>query len=282
MVRTVAREWCCSLTRMPDRSLIIATGAGLLLVDPDTGATRKEIDLGSSGWAAVAPANDAGHVLLGNFFTGEFVKLRLADGQVVARSSIKEKNSLSGIAQYAGRKVIRQGPGFGAGNPYEAIIESSEKAFMQRDLEGSIENIDEDYVLYDIKDEGPVARMRGKENVRKILGAFFSASDSWLDSEVDKWGLLDNILVQVEYDTYEDESGTRTIPTLVVFRAPRWQALARVALPSGRPLIRRRGPPPLALGDVDVQGTAENTARPGGRARSAGRRIRAEPEGHAA
>ncbi len=214
------------MTSLADGTLVIATGASLLLVNPETGDTEQEVRLESGGWAAVTPAIDAGHVLVGNFFTGEFVKLRLADGEVVARSSINEARSLSGIAQYGGRKIMRRGPGFGEGNRYEEVIESSERAFMLRDLEGSIANLDEDYVLYDIRDEGAVPRMQGRENVRKILGAFFSASDAWLDSSVDKLALLENLLVQVEYDTYKTDEGEKTVPTLVVFEhrnGKRWR-----------------------------------------------------------
>ena len=218
------------MTQMPDRTLVIATGASLLLMDPDDGRILKTVAIGSSGWAAVTPAIDAGHVLLGNFFTGEFIKLRLADETVVARATINEQRSLSGIAQYAGRKVVGLGPGFGQGNPYEQVIEKSEKAFMLRDLEGSIENLDEDYVLYDITEEGAAPRMRGRENVRKILGSFFSASDMWLDSEVDKWGLLDNLLVQVEYDTYKTDEGRADGADAGGLRASQRQTLARVAL----------------------------------------------------
>lgn len=214
------------MTQMPDRTLVIATGATLALLDPDSGELLDDIAIGSAGWAAVAPAIDAGHVLLGNFFTGEFVKLRLADGEIVARASIDEQNSLSGIVQYGGRRVLRRGPGFGRGNPYEAVIESSERAFMLRDLEGSIAALDDDYVLYDVTEQGAVPRMQGKENVRRILGGFFADSEAWLDSEVDKWGLIDNLLVQVEYDTYQTDAGPRRVPTLVVFEhrdGKRWR-----------------------------------------------------------
>lgn len=215
------------MTRMPDRTLVLATGSSLLLVDPDSGATTGTVPLGSGGWAAVNPSIDAGHVLVGNFFTGEFIKLRLADGEVVARNSINEARSLSGIVQYSGRKVLARGPGFGEGNPYEAVIDASETAFMQRNLEGAIASLDPDYVLYDIREEGAVPRMQGRENVRRILGGFFAASDAWVDSEVDKWGLLKNLLVQVEYDSYRNEDGSvRQVPTLVVFEhrnGKRWR-----------------------------------------------------------
>ena len=204
------------LIALPDGTLAAATGSSVMLIDPDTGDTLKQLDLSSAGWAAMSASIDEGHLLMGNFFTGEIIKLRLEDGEVVARNSINEQNSLSGIAQFPGLQR----------NPYEDIISSSEEAFMARDLEGAIANLDEDYVLYDIKDEGPVARMHGKEQVEAILGQFFATDTAWVDSEVDKWGLLDNILVQVEYDDFETEEGVQTIPTLVVFEhrdGKRWR-----------------------------------------------------------
>lgn len=90
------------MTGLPDGSLLIATGSSLMVVEPFSGETLKEIPLGSSGWAAITPSIDTGTVLVGNFFTGEFIKLRLEDGEVLARGTINEQNSLSGIAQYAG------------------------------------------------------------------------------------------------------------------------------------------------------------------------------------
>ncbi|MGI9330368.1 MAG: hypothetical protein ACR2QB_06580 [Gammaproteobacteria bacterium] len=89
---------------MPDGRLLVATGASLLIVDPDSGATLNELALGSSGWAALSPSIDAGQILLGNFFTGEFIRLRLDNGEVLARGTINEQKSLSGIAQYVGRR----------------------------------------------------------------------------------------------------------------------------------------------------------------------------------
>ncbi len=215
------------MSDLPDGTLILGTGASLLLMDPDTGDTIKTINMPDAGWAAVSPAVEEGHVLAGNFFTGEFVKLRLEDSRIVARGSIGEERSLSGIAQF---------PGFGSAiaaqherdrnNPYRAVIASSEAAFMQRDIEGAIANLDEDYVLYDIREDGAQARMRGKENVRAILGQFFELNKSWVDSEVERLTLIDNILVQVEYDSFQTPEGIKTVPTLVVFEhrnGKRWR-----------------------------------------------------------
>jgi hypothetical protein len=88
------------MTGMPDGRLLLSTGASLMVVEPFSGETLQDIGLGSSGWAAVTPSIEEDVVLVGNFFTGEFMKLRLGDSKVLARSTINEKNSLSGIAQY--------------------------------------------------------------------------------------------------------------------------------------------------------------------------------------
>lgn len=90
------------MSQMPEGELVIGTGGSVVFVDQHSGDITNEIEFDTPGWAAVAPSTDAGHLLLGNFFTGEFIKLRVADGEVVARNTIGENNSLSGIAQYPG------------------------------------------------------------------------------------------------------------------------------------------------------------------------------------
>ena len=112
-----------------------------------------------------------------------------------------------------------------SGSRYAPIIQSSEAAFMQRDVEGAIENLDPDYVLLDIKDEGAVERVRGIETVRSALGMMFE-SDVWIDSEVTRLALVDNTLVQIEHDTFKTDDGTKTVSTLVVFEhrnGKRWR-----------------------------------------------------------
>ncbi len=91
------------MAQMPNGDLIIGTGRQIVFLDQDSGEIIKEIGFDRSGWAAVAPSIDAGYVLLGNFFDGEFVKVRVTDGEVVARNTIGEERSLSGIVQYPGQ-----------------------------------------------------------------------------------------------------------------------------------------------------------------------------------
>jgi len=109
---------------------------------------------------------------------------------------------------------------------YEAIIQRSQDAFMAKDVEGAIADLDEDFRYFEIGEEGPKEAIRGKDNVREALTMMF-ATDRWLGAEVDRWGLMDNIMVQVEKDTYKTEDGgTITVPTLVVFEhrnGKRWR-----------------------------------------------------------
>ncbi len=112
-----------------------------------------------------------------------------------------------------------------SGSRYAPIIQASEAAFMQRDVEGAIANLDPDYVLIDIKDEGAVERVRGIESVRAALGMMFE-SDVWIDSEVTRLALVDNMLVQIEHDTFKTDAGPKTVSTLVVFEhrdGKRWR-----------------------------------------------------------
>ena len=215
------------LSDLSDGTVILGTGRQILLMDPTTGDITKSIDMGSTGWAAVSRSSDPGFLLAGNFFTGEFAKVDINDGEVVAKSNIGEERSLSGISQFPGiQSAIARQHARDVDNQYREVIASSEAAFMRRDIDGAIANLDEDYVLYDIRDEGAVARMRGKAAVEKILGGFFESNTSWVGSEVERLTLIDNILVQIEHDTFETDQGLRTIPTLVVFEhrnGQRWR-----------------------------------------------------------
>lgn len=87
---------------LPDGRLPISTGKGFLVMDPKTGAVLRNYPLEGMGWAAVNSSADGGHAIIGNFFTGDIVKVRLADGAIVARNNVGQKESLSGIAEYPG------------------------------------------------------------------------------------------------------------------------------------------------------------------------------------
>lgn len=84
--------------------LFISTANGFITMDRKTGQVLRHYPLQGMGWAAVNPSPDGQFAFIGNFFTGDVVKVRLEDGAVVARNNIGQRESLSGVAQYAGRK----------------------------------------------------------------------------------------------------------------------------------------------------------------------------------
>jgi len=71
-------------------------------MDPKTGAVIRNYPLEGMGWAAVSSSADGQFAIIGNFFTGDIVKVRLSDAAIVARNNVGQKESLSGIAQYPG------------------------------------------------------------------------------------------------------------------------------------------------------------------------------------
>jgi outer membrane protein assembly factor BamB len=86
----------------PDGRLLISTGKGFLVLDPKTGAVVRNYPLEGMGWAAVNASADGQYAIIGNFFTGDIVKIRLSDGSIVARNNVGQKESLSGIAEFPG------------------------------------------------------------------------------------------------------------------------------------------------------------------------------------
>ena len=93
------------LTMAPfsDGRLLITTGSGMIILDPDSGEVLRHIPIeGRPGWAAVAPSYDDQYALVGNFWTGDLLKIRIEDGATVAQTNVGQKESLSGIAQFAG------------------------------------------------------------------------------------------------------------------------------------------------------------------------------------
>ncbi len=86
----------------PNGELLVSNAAGFVTVDPKSGALLRNYRLPGMGWAAVNSSTDGAFAYIGNFFTGEVVKVQLSDGQVVARANVGQKESLSGIAQFGG------------------------------------------------------------------------------------------------------------------------------------------------------------------------------------
>ncbi len=91
------------MNRLPDGRLLVSTGQGFLVLDPSSGQVLRRYRLEGAGWAAIAPSVEGHFALVGNFFSGEVLKVRLVDGVIMSRANVGQKRSLSGIAQFPGQ-----------------------------------------------------------------------------------------------------------------------------------------------------------------------------------
>lgn len=110
-----------------------------------------------------------------------------------------------------------------ATNPYRrippevvALIEAAEIPFMNRDASAVGEFLDEDFTWYQVTEEGARQIVRGREATVALLGSFFD-NNSWAESEVHRLGMLGNILVQVEVDTFLRDGKPVEMATLSVY-----------------------------------------------------------------
>ena len=108
-------------------------------------------------------------------------------------------------------------------NPYREIppdviemIEAAEIAFMNQDADGVRQYLAEDFTWYQVGPEGAKQTVSGREETVQLLSSFFG-SDSWTESEVHRLGMLGNILVQVEVDTFMREGTPVQMETLSVY-----------------------------------------------------------------
>lgn len=108
-------------------------------------------------------------------------------------------------------------------NPYReipadviAMVEAAEIAFMERDADGIREHLAEDFAWYQVNEEGAKQAVKGREETVQLLSSFF-AGDSWTESEVHRLGMLGNILIQVEVDTFMRDGEPVELETLSVY-----------------------------------------------------------------
>ena len=109
---------------------------------------------------------------------------------------------------------------------YARINRESSEALMKRDIATATQHMDEEFVFYRATETGPEAAVQGPDEARQVLKAMLVDSDAWLGAETEHLGAVDNIIVQVEKDTFKTEDGTTTMTSLAVleFRnGKRWR-----------------------------------------------------------
>jgi len=119
-----------------------------------------------------------------------------------------------------------------ATNPYQhipaevvAMIEAAEVPFMNQDAEGIGEYLTEDFAWYQVKEEGAQQTVKGRDATVQLLSSFFG-NNSWTESEVHRLGMLGNILVQVEVDTFMRDGAPVELETLSIYEfrgGKRWR-----------------------------------------------------------
>ena len=106
-----------------------------------------------------------------------------------------------------------------------AAVEATDSQFMDRNAEAMGAMITEDFSGWSVTEKGPAMRIQGREQTVQMLSVFFK-NTNWVDSEVYMLGMVDNILVQVEDDTYETKTGRSTVRTLNLYEfkdGKRWR-----------------------------------------------------------
>jgi limonene-1,2-epoxide hydrolase len=117
-------------------------------------------------------------------------------------------------------------------NPYReipadviAMIEAAEVPFMDQNADAIGEYLTEDFAWYQINAEGVKQAVKGRDATIALLSGFFGNS-SWTESEVHRLGMLGNILVQVEVDTFMRDGAPTAMETLSVYEfreGKRWR-----------------------------------------------------------
>ncbi len=88
------------LVLAPDRTLLVCMGNRVDALSED-GDERRSYPLPGVGWSIIASALEARYAYVGNWFSGEVIKLDVVSGESITTTSIAEK-CMAGIAQYIG------------------------------------------------------------------------------------------------------------------------------------------------------------------------------------
>ena len=105
------------------------------------------------------------------------------------------------------------------------FIEKAEKVFVDQDAEGVRDYLTEDFTWFRVTEQGPEETVKGRDETVELLSQFFG-QNNWVDSDVHRLGMLGNILVQVEVDTFQTENGPKTVESLSVYEfrdGKRWR-----------------------------------------------------------
>lgn len=96
---------------------------------------------------------------------------------------------------------------------------------MNQDADGIGQHLTEDFAWYQVTEAGAQQAVKGRDATVELLSSFFGNND-WTESEVHRLGMLGNILVQVEVDTFMRDGAPVEMATLSVYEfrgGKRWR-----------------------------------------------------------
>ncbi len=96
------------------------------------------------------------------------------------------------------------------------VIEAAERAFDDKRAEAVAPYLAEDYAWWQVTAAGPREAVRGRDATIALISKFFAA-DAWVSSEVERLGMVGNILVQVEEDVVMEGGKPVTKVTLNLY-----------------------------------------------------------------
>lgn len=84
-------------------------------------------------------------------------------------------------------------------------------AHGRRDAAAVVDELTDDYVYYNVTDDGPQLMVSGKEKVRELMGDYYTstAMEGYLGYRLIPLGIAGNIALQIETEAYELDDGTR-------------------------------------------------------------------------
>ena len=92
---------CFAVAYSRDGALLHMRGNSVEVLS-EQGERLREVPIPGFGWATMCVSADGEHVLGGNFFTGEVMRMSLESGEITARASVGVERSLAGIAEFSG------------------------------------------------------------------------------------------------------------------------------------------------------------------------------------
>jgi len=106
------------------------------------------------------------------------------------------------------------------------LIEASDKAFMEQNIDAIAEHMSEDFEWHIVNAEGEKLMVSGRAETLQRIERFFTMDTGWTNADVHRLGYLGNIFVQIEVDYYDTPDGRKTVPTLSVYEmknSQRWR-----------------------------------------------------------